>query len=75
MIIGFLAGGGYDPYSRPIGLSRSKCIPGNPVVVLGTMALAGSLIPAHHTLNAAPEDDILPVDPLFGEEMHRPVVE
>src|SRR5204862_5226660 len=56
IIVGFSAGGGYDQYSRLIARHLSKYIPGNPGIIVGNMAGAGSIIAANHMFNAATKD-------------------
>ena len=56
IIVGFSAGGGYDAYSRLIGRTSQKHIPGNPSIIVENMAGAGSIILANYMFNAAPKD-------------------
>jgi len=58
IIVGYLAGGGFDAYSRAIGRHLSRHIPGSPTVVVENMPGAGGLISANHLYKIARPDGL-----------------
>jgi len=56
MIIGFAAGGTYDPLARIVARHIGKHLPGNPNVVPQNMPGAGSFNAANYIYNVAPKD-------------------
>src|SRR3954467_13645352 len=56
MIIGFAAGGTYDPLARLVARHIGKHLPGNPNVVPQNMPGAGSFNAANYIYNVAPKD-------------------
>jgi tripartite-type tricarboxylate transporter receptor subunit TctC len=56
IVVGFVAGGGFDAYSRLIGRHLGKYIPGNPTVIVENMPGVGSIIAANHVYNAGAKD-------------------
>src|SRR5262245_31207893 len=56
LYIGFAPGGTYDYFGRQVGRFISRHIPGNPTVVVQTMAGAGSLQAANFLDAQAPKD-------------------
>lgn len=58
IIVGYLAGGGFDAYSRAIGRHLGRHIPGTPTVVVENMPGAGGLISANHLYKIAKPDGL-----------------
>src|SRR5258708_18437698 len=58
IIVGFSAGGGFDPYSRLIARHLGKHIPGGPAIVVENMPGAASLVAANHVYNVAKPDGL-----------------
>jgi tripartite-type tricarboxylate transporter receptor subunit TctC len=56
LVIGYIAGGGYDLYARVLARHLGQHIPGHPTVVPMNMEGAGSLRAANYLYNAAPKD-------------------
>src|SRR4051794_21392602 len=56
LYIGFAPGGTYDYFGRQVGRFIGRHIPGNPAVVVQTMAGAGSLQAANFLYAQAPKD-------------------
>src|SRR5262245_66606870 len=56
LYIGFAPGGTYDYFGRMVGRFIGRHIPGNPTVVVQTMAGAGSLQAANFLYAQAPRD-------------------
>ena len=56
LYIGFAPGGTYDYFGRAVGRFIGKHIPGNPTIVVQTMAGAGSLQAANFLYAQAPKD-------------------
>jgi len=75
-VVGYSAGGGYDTYTRLLGNSLGKHIPGNPDVIVTNMPGGGSMKVANYTYNVAPKNGTslgvfsLPVavEPLLGRK-------
>jgi tripartite-type tricarboxylate transporter receptor subunit TctC len=56
LYIGFAPGGTYDYFGRQVGRFIGRHIPGNPTVIVQTMAGAGSLQAANFLYGQAPKD-------------------
>jgi len=56
LIVGFGPGGGYDTAARLVARHIGRFIPGNPTVVVQTMAGAGSIRAANYLYQTAPKD-------------------
>jgi len=75
-VVGYSPGGGYDTYSRLLGNSLGKHIPGKPDVIVTNMPGGGSMKAANYTYNVAPKNGTylgvfsLPVaiEPLLGRK-------
>ena len=50
------AGGGYDSFARLIGHYMSKCLPGNPAIVVQNVLGGGGIRAANYIYNVAPKD-------------------
>ena len=76
LLIGTVAGGGYDLYARALARQLGKHIAGQPNVVAKNMPGAGSLVLANHLYALAPRDGLTfgalqrqaPLDPLLQGE-------
>jgi tripartite-type tricarboxylate transporter receptor subunit TctC len=76
IVVGFDAGGGYDAYTRLIGRTLSRHIPGNPTIVVQNKPGAGSRVAANWLYNVAPRDGTVigsvvqstPLDQIFQEQ-------
>src|SRR5689334_7185457 len=74
VILGSVAGGGYDPVARTLPAQLPKHVPGPPTVVVKTMAGAGGIVAANFLCAVAPKDGLtlvgfqtrVPFGPLFG---------
>jgi tripartite-type tricarboxylate transporter receptor subunit TctC len=58
LIVGYGPGGGYDLFARMMARYLGKYIPGNPSVVVQSMAGAGSLRAANYLYGAAPKNGL-----------------
>ena len=58
IIVGYLAGDGYDIWARLLAAHMGKHIPGNPDVIVQNMPGAGSMIAANHVYNVAKPDGL-----------------
>lgn len=58
VVVGFSAGGGFDPYARAIARHMSRHIPGQPPIIVENMTGAGSLISANHMFKVAKPDGL-----------------
>lgn len=58
IIVGYLAGDGYDIWARLLAAHIGKHIPGNPNVIAQNMPGAGSMIAANHVYNVARPDGL-----------------
>jgi len=58
IIVGYLAGDGYDIWARLLAAHLGKHIPGNPGMVVQNMPGAGSMIAANHIYNVAKPDGL-----------------
>ncbi len=56
--VGYLAGDGYDIWSRLLAAHMGKHIPGNPNMIAQNMPGAGSMIAANHIYNVAKPDGL-----------------
>jgi tripartite-type tricarboxylate transporter receptor subunit TctC len=58
VIVGYLAGDGYDIWTRLLVAHMGKHIPGNPNMIAQNMPGAGSMIAANHVYNVAKPDGL-----------------
>jgi tripartite-type tricarboxylate transporter receptor subunit TctC len=58
IVVGYLAGDGYDIWSRLLAAHMGKHIPGNPNMIAQNMPGAGSMIAANHIYNVAKPDGL-----------------
>src|SRR5574341_390175 len=58
IIVGYMAGGGYDAAARLLARHLPKHIPGNPAVIVQNMPGANSIIAANHMYNVAKPDGL-----------------
>jgi tripartite-type tricarboxylate transporter receptor subunit TctC len=58
IIVGYLAGDGYDIWARLLVAHMGKHIPGNPGMIAQNMPGAGSMIAANHVYNVARPDGL-----------------
>ena len=58
IVVGYLAGDGYDIWARLLAAHMSKHIPGNPNVMAQNMPGAGSMIAANYIYNVAKPDGL-----------------
>jgi tripartite-type tricarboxylate transporter receptor subunit TctC len=58
IIVGYLAGDGYDIWARLLAAHMGKHIPGNPNMIAQNMPGAGSMIAANHIYNVAKPDGL-----------------
>jgi tripartite-type tricarboxylate transporter receptor subunit TctC len=58
VVVGYLAGDGYDVWARLLAAHISKHIPGEPNVVVQNMPGAGSMIAANYVYNVAKPDGL-----------------
>src|SRR5574341_34966 len=58
VIVGYLAGDGYDIWARLLVAHMGKHIPGNPNMIAQNMPGAGSMIAANHIYNVAKPDGL-----------------
>ena len=58
IIVGYLAGDGYDIWARLLAAHMGKHIPGNPGMIAQNMPGAGSMIAANHVYNVAKPDGL-----------------
>ena len=58
IIVGYLAGDGYDIWARLLVAHMGKHIPGNPGMIAQNMPGAGSMIAANHVYNVAKPDGL-----------------
>jgi tripartite-type tricarboxylate transporter receptor subunit TctC len=58
VIVGYLAGDGYDIWARLLAAHMGKHIPGNPNMIAQNMPGAGSMIAANHIYNVAKPDGL-----------------
>jgi len=58
IVVGYLAGDGYDIWARLLAAHMGKHIPGNPNFVVQNMPGAGSMIAANHIFNVAKPDGL-----------------
>ena len=56
IIVGSVAGGGYDHYARMLQRHMPKHIPGNPSILVQNLPGAGGLATANNVYNIAPKD-------------------
>jgi tripartite-type tricarboxylate transporter receptor subunit TctC len=56
IVVGFVAGGGFDLSSRVIARHLGGQLPGHPTVIVENMPGAGSIVAANHVFRAAPRD-------------------
>ena len=59
IIVGYLAGDGYDIWARLLVAHMGKQIPGNPSMIAQNMPGAGSMIAANHIYNVAKPDGLV----------------
>lgn len=75
LLIGNIAGGGYDQYARTLGRHIGAHIPGKPNILPKNMGGAGGLTLARHMYTVAPKDGTVfasvqngvPIMPLLGQ--------
>src|SRR5678816_171004 len=58
IIVGYLAGDGYDIWARLLAAHMGKHIPGNPGIIAQNMPGAGSMIAANNVFNVAKPDGL-----------------
>jgi len=58
IVVGYLAGDGYDNWARLVAAHIVKHIPGNPNIIVQNMPGAGSMIAANHIYNVAKPDGL-----------------
>jgi tripartite-type tricarboxylate transporter receptor subunit TctC len=58
IVVGYLAGDGYDIWARLLAAHMGKHIPGNPNFIVQNMPGAGSMIAANHIYNVAKPDGL-----------------
>jgi tripartite-type tricarboxylate transporter receptor subunit TctC len=58
IVVGYLAGDGYDIWTRLLAAHMGKHIPGNPNLIAQNMPGAGSMIAANHIYNVAKPDGL-----------------
>jgi tripartite-type tricarboxylate transporter receptor subunit TctC len=58
IIVGYLAGDGYDIWARLLAAHMGRHIPGNPGMIAQNMPGAGSMIAANHVYNVAKPDGL-----------------
>lgn len=58
IVVGYLAGDGYDNWARLLAAHIVKHIPGNPNIIVQNMPGAGSMIAANHIYNLAKPDGL-----------------
>jgi tripartite-type tricarboxylate transporter receptor subunit TctC len=58
IVVGYLAGDGYDIWARLLAAHINKHIPGNPGMIVQNMPGAGSMIAANHIYNVAKPDGL-----------------
>ena len=58
IVVGYLAGDGYDIWARLLAAHMGKHIPGNPNMIAQNMPGAGSMIAANHIYNVAKPDGL-----------------
>ncbi len=58
IVVGYLAGDGYDIWARLLAAHMGKHIPGNPNFVVNNMPGAGSMIAANNVYNVAKPDGL-----------------
>jgi tripartite-type tricarboxylate transporter receptor subunit TctC len=58
IVVGYLAGDGYDIWARLLAAHMAKHIPGNPSIVAQNMPGAGSMIAANYIYNVAKPDGL-----------------
>ena len=59
IVVGFLAGDGYDIWARILAAHIGKHIPGNPNMIIQNMPGAGALIAANYVYNVAKPDGLI----------------
>src|SRR6185503_20369865 len=58
IVVGYLAGDGYDIWARLLAAHMGKHIPGNPGIIAQNMPGAGSMIAANYVYNVAKPDGL-----------------
>src|SRR3982751_3000708 len=58
IVVGYLAGDGYDIWARLLAAHMGKHIPGNPGMIAQNMPGAGSMIAANYVYNVAKPDGL-----------------